>query len=574
MTISHNFHSNKPDSGDTTLVNPSNWNDTHTIALPFAVPTGRTASYVIAASDASTTVKAQADQVCTATVSTGNDATIINAALTTLNALGGTQSLSLVGDFYCTSQINAVSNVNVNLNGTITVNSNGLDNGINYNAITNSTWSDIVVYRIGAPVGTSDIWFMYANATLINNGCDQSLQLLNYKSYNKCTGTLYNCQGIMIMDSSPYIDGFYATGGGDNISGVENCGVMVFCDKGNSDTSQGNKPTLKNGTGVSGYGWLSGGIYVAEESDATVKNCIGYGNTGLVFNGFSTCGIISDNNDMSTFTNCKGYGGDGAAYSHGILAWGCSAATFIGCEGIPGKYNGGSSYSSGWYLTQNATPKLINCTGQSPTLGVKYVYSASGSHQFPDPAPLAAGYEIVMYSMQIYINNSTPGVTLSVGTTPGGSNIASGIDCSLPPGSAPAFGLGRIAIYPGQHIYATPSGGTLPDSSILFYYTIMYSLPYATAITLDTPGNATITNCTFIGSASVDGVVYIKNTTFINWSMTGCSIISIDDPSTYTAIKAASAITNCPIYLSTITGQLSNITSFAAGTAQGSNIQR
>ena len=71
--------------------------------------TGRTATYVIAASDATALEKAQADATCTGT----NDQTVINAELVTLSALGGTQTLSLIGDFTCNGVVVAKPNVNV-----------------------------------------------------------------------------------------------------------------------------------------------------------------------------------------------------------------------------------------------------------------------------------------------------------------------------------------------------------------------------------------------------------------------------------------------------------------------------
>jgi len=55
--------------------------------------TGRTATYVVAASDAPANVKAQADQVLAGT----NDQVAIYAELVTLNATGVRQKLSLVG---------------------------------------------------------------------------------------------------------------------------------------------------------------------------------------------------------------------------------------------------------------------------------------------------------------------------------------------------------------------------------------------------------------------------------------------------------------------------------------------
>ena len=101
----------------------------------FADPTGRTASYVIAASNATATEKAQADVVCTGTA----DNTIWQAAITTgysnISGTSGTYNFSTTVTGFSNNQIIDSNEATFNYNGASPLFNVGTANGVIFNNI-------------------------------------------------------------------------------------------------------------------------------------------------------------------------------------------------------------------------------------------------------------------------------------------------------------------------------------------------------------------------------------------------------------------------------------------------------
>lgn len=102
MAITHAFVSAKADGADSSLVRPSNWNDDHTIADGTFV---RTASYIVAPSDAPDYLKEQADGICDGT----EDDVQIKALLATM---GDGELVGLPGTYNTNSTITLQGSAN------------------------------------------------------------------------------------------------------------------------------------------------------------------------------------------------------------------------------------------------------------------------------------------------------------------------------------------------------------------------------------------------------------------------------------------------------------------------------
>lgn len=514
-------------------------------------PTGRGATYVIVAAGANWT--GQSDQIL-AVGSVNNDVQI-NNALITLAGYGGRQKLLLVGNFTCNNSINATSNVDVDVIGTINISTNTGANGLFFANVTNSIWNGFVVHRSGAPSSTSD--YVHYVATLIYGG-DNTLRLQNFKSYNDCTGTINLATGITILNGSPIIDNFYAQGGGNDTSNSnsQNAGLVVSSNASNSNDSS--KPRITNGVVQGGYGYWANGYIEEETTSAFVQNLVGYGGRGS-----NACGIFADNGGTSTWFDVTGYGGDYAAYCDGVHFFGSNANTCYNLKGVPGRWQGGATHAAGIYLDQTSHPTLINPIGMFPVTSSKWTYSSANDGRFVPVFDMGA-VDYKLYSMQVYVATGGNNATLNIGTNPGGSQIASGISLNIT-NTTPFFNFNNPTIYSGGYMYLSPTVA-VADATFIVYYTTMYSLYDASPLIINTSGNATIVGGTFIGSDEISsGTIRILNQTNKNWTMTGSIIDPVDN--TLTAVSSNGTITNVPIYNTQITGGLvaANVSSFAKG---------
>ena len=517
-------------------------------------PTGRT-GYGIAASDASATEKAQADRVCTGTVSTGNDATIINAAITALNALGGTQSLTLIGDFYCTQQINGLSNVNVECNGTITVNAADGSNAIYLQGVTNSVWTTVKAYRTGTSNNHS---YTTGGCWVLIGACNRTLVLNHCEGYNQTTDAGYVSAGLTMAGSagicSATVLGGYYQGGGTT-AGTQNAGIVI------SLQLQGS-PLLDSVYAKGGSGGWSSGIIWEEETTGEIIGGVYKGGTG---NG--CCGGFFDNASGGIVSGATFIGGDAGTQCEGVQTYGNNTTAFNGCTIEAGKpYL--TSLNSGMSCDQSSAPIVTGGSISLQSQGFVWDYTVANNGRFQ---PLPAGYIPRIVSLQIYVITGTSGATLDIGHSPAEGDVAHGIDISAT-GTSPVFTLQRDGGDANGYFYLTPNK-SIPEGSIKVYVTCLYDdiggSTYSPAVIMETTGYARFIGVDML-SASVCGTLFINDVTHKNWSMTGCQIENMYS----NTIEASAAITNVPVYLSTIKGLISaNIISFAAGTPAGTNIQ-
>ena len=444
------------------------------------------------------------------------------------------------------------------MNGTITSTTTTGSNGINFNSVTNSVWTNISITLTGTPSPTD---YRHGVATLIQGTCDNTLQLLNYRSINSCSGILSQACGITILDSSyPTINDFYAKGGGDNTSGIQNIGLFL------SIATIGTTPCISNGTAVGGYGTWACGVTCEEESQAIITNVNGYGG-----NGYICCGFFMDNAANCTLLGCTGTGSNyatGSGHADGFYFMGNNASIVTGCTGHVGANPSSLSYSC--YLDQNSAPIISACDFTPQSISALWTYTSANNGRFFPTAPIPSA--MVVYSMQIYTINANPGKTIKVGSYINTAEFCSNVSIASA-GVTPQFSLERHnTTLANDYLYATPSG-SITNGDLRIYYTLMYYNDNCSALGMNTTGYARISDSYFFGCSWDAGTLYLSSAmaTYLNWSIIGCTIDTYRSDAL--GVNAASAITLCPIYNSKINGTIWQITSFAAGTAVGTNIQ-
>lgn len=519
-------------------------------ATTLNAPTGRGASYILVTNSMSTTLQNQADEIATGT----SMETAINAALVTLNATGDHEKLLLIGAFVCDGQINAVANVDVECIGSITIDTVGTDNGAYFNNVTNSEWLNVKITRTGlANVANFD--YTHGQAVCIVGTCDSTLKFINCEANNTCTNLSGSFAGWVIKTATNpgvYFENCIGRGGGVAASGG---GLNGQCN-GFWITEGGNGCTLVNCKGYGGYCYWSNGITIEEPSLPKLFNCIGYGGTG------TQCqGILFDNSDLAYAKGCIGYGGDGFTAGNGIAFWG-SAPTLDGCTGVAGKFPSAGGTNKGISIEYGAAPILNGCTGIVPSEAYIWTYDDANNGRF---RPTVTTSPFRIYTLEVSTLAANPGITLDIGTTVGGHEIAQNIDIATSGLPNCVFALARDQLAAGGYIYATPSGA-IADGSFRVYYSVLYigdDTHFYEALDINTTGFATINGGTFISGDYYAPTVNVQ-TTYKNWKMVGSSIWQLRfwDAN---ALKIGAAMTNVPVYNTMIDGGISNVTSFVMG---------
>jgi hypothetical protein len=293
-------------------------------------------------------------------------------------------------------------------------------------------------------------------------------------------------------------------------------------------------------------------------------------------NRFTNCdfiGIVRGlgiENSIAEFNNCRFSSSSTSGWCGGVLAYGYDASKFIGCDAVGA--TGGNAY--GWSLSgqartilevcsgtvesatskifaiaDSASPLLSDCITKLPQYYYEWTYTSSDSGRF---RPLSSqAYSVVGAILTVSI--ARVGETVSLGTSPGGCEIASGI--SIATTGSKYFSISRAHLAADAYLYATPTGGS--DGDFIVKYIIVKDFATCYAISIEGYGFPRIAGGRFSSNGLSDCInIAITNK---NYLLAGVAINSLNPAND--AISAGSAITgeqfkNCAIE----SGTLSNVT--------------
>ncbi len=508
------------------------------------IPTGRSATLVVAASDATATVRAQADYTCDGVA----DNVEIQAAINAINASGVRGLVRLVGGtFTGNAKLDAKSKVDVDGgNSIITITYNTFGYGLLFDGISNSIWENVTLRRAGAiGADTGGI----TKACGIKGTTPNTLILRKCNFYNDCTSTAagdHELDGILIgpyADASPILEDCVGVGGTNDTEQNAGIDMRLLYD---ATTGAIGAPHLTRCTGIG----PSNGILISETCNAVLRDCI-----GKVTGTFATFNAgIYINDSSPTLINCRGIAGD-VNPSAGILLFCGGSPRLIGCEGVGGK----NISSHGIKIDHSNSAILEGCVGSPPMEEHQFNYDDANNGRF---RPFA-GHPYSVWDVSIWVSVANAGVTVDIGTTVGGHEVAQTVSIAGT-GTIP-FAFNRPYVAANSYLYITPSA-PIADWDIFVYYTVMYAYSNQVGLVLTTRGNARILNSSFLGSYSNDIFSQALRITgdaitYPNWRIEN-SHIEATIKTNY-AIYADGDLYNVPIYDSTIVGILGNIKSFA-----------
>ena len=289
---------------------------------------------------------------------------------------------------------------------------------------------------------------------------------------------------------------------------------------------------------------------------------------GNVTSSVHACCIRGTTDKTCRLINCSFINEISAAINscHGIWITNSASPTIIGCKAQGGS---GGSYCYGIVIGSSASPTITGCESIGGEISSHDINFSESFQPYSDKP-------YMLLSIAVYVNTAQEsGATLKLGTTEGGSEIASGIPVDST--GWKFFDFNRVERAAGEYLYATvvDSGGnpiSVSSDAIEIYYSVITNYADCYGLHLDTYGYARIKGGTFIGNGASEGVRILgKSISAKNWLITNATIETLDPANEY-SITASSSLTDAPIYNCVLVGGLLNVTP-ATGTEQGSNIQ-
>ena len=289
--------------------------------------------------------------------------------------------------------------------------------------------------------------------------------------------------------------------------------------------------------------------------------CAGYGGAG----GTGCNGLYATDAAGPTLTGCAFHGGDGGAGCHGIVADESAAPFFLNCS-IAGGQGGTDCY--GAYVWDSAAPVLDNCAIYLEIYGFQWYYDDADNGRFRpfsgDPYQLAA--------IQVRVWTANPGVTLDIGTTVGGNDIANDIDIGSTGFKQFTLQAGADDLRAaGAYMYATPSAG-IADADVQICYTTAKSYNNCYGVYISSWGCVRLNNCMI--EANVDSDAIYVTDAALNADQMRASNCHIEarQGNSKKAVVCQSAYNPAPFYNSVLVGGSTNLTC-AAGTPNGTCVE-
>ncbi len=554
-------------------------------------PTGRSATIVVAASDATATEKAQADYQCDGMA----DDVQIEAAIAVISATGNRGTVQLLGhDFDTTSQIEAVSKVDViGNNAEIELTHTGAQYTLYVSGVTNSKWKGITFRRTGTGAGTTSNGNIYITGTgvdkafvledcngysdfidssnvvipglCINNGACPITIRGEYKGSTGNQGSgIYvgTATNIETVTTAPEFYGVYGESRATGLTGnhgfdLDNSAAKCYYCVGKASDAQPD----------GGYGFRR-----AYRSNAYTFNCIGIGGDaadasdsgGFLFEGTAIGYSISDVAKSGGIIGT----GSGVDYSYGMRFLDNACSTVVN----PTILHGNSvDFSRGVSIEDNSSPNIQGGISKPMDYATEWGYDDANNGRFRPFAGIA--YQIVGIEIQV-INAAAGGAVLDIGTSAGGNQVYNNQAIDVAGTFQPV--LTKALVAANGYLYATPSVA-IPDADLVIRYVVLpiSGSSQSQALYLNTTGKARISGTQFIlAGAGAAGYIDVTN---LNWRMD--DVLFENTTPTNCALQVSADVANLPIYNGKFVGILvgnimfalpSSITQGQTVTASGS----
>jgi len=492
------------------------------------------------------------------------DFTTLSAALASITDASASNryALQVIGEIAETAAIVPKSYVDVVAVGyarvTVTSTSGGtLIPGLLATNVVNATWRNINIVRAGTLTGAGN---SNTDGALISNASPSTasaphIVFVNCTIDNEIVGSggVVHCTGMNLTGyASPALINTTVRGAAVQYG----YGMLV-----NDDAN----PVVSGGTLQGGAATNSHGLLTTYNARGTFRNVHLKGGAG----GTASAGLFTLRASAPRLIDCT-YEAV-VAGSNAILCQSDAQPRISGGQAIPA---GAASGDYAVLLQQNCAPEMhgLHIVPREATIGIPYTVALSGRQQ---PSP-SVQFQLVAINVNPITANV--GVTVNIGTTAGGAEIATGIDIGTA-GTYPITVLttaAQAAFVAGTFFYITPSAA-IADGSIEIHYVYAHAYTNGHGLYIDTAGKALISDCTVdVPGGSTAVFIFSNGRLNPNWTVATCTLrVRPLETGAATAVQADAAISNAPLHNCTFwAASGSNMTSYQAGTAHGSNIRR
>lgn len=338
---------------------------------------------------------------------------------------------------------------------------------------TNTKISNLIIERAGNVSNNANNTVILINGSSDDTNILENIVVNNNLNAQQQGAINASTRAIHICDNaSPVLRHVIARGGIHT-----NPGISVGISIGARDSSSAS-PTLYNCTGISpssvgiefdntmssgqtyaynctGIGYMSG-IHIDDVDNSQLYNCTGKSTTTQ----YGT-GIVVYGGGNPTLFSCQGYAS--GTYSYGILCRGSSTPTLISCKGV-----NSTNQSDGIAVIEHSNAKLLYCSNDIPKINFRYKYS-NNTQSFV----ISSMYKTTLIKIGVLVvNPPSQNITINIGTTPGGSDIAQNVPITTVAGEASFsytndYSLDHL-FNEGDQIYITPST-SIPDNTFWLY---------------------------------------------------------------------------------------------------------
>jgi hypothetical protein len=347
--------------------------------------------------------------------------------------------------------------------------------------------------------------------------------------------------GIVISGSSKF---YYLKGSGSPYGHHNTRGIYIE----STPTYPNVSPYLYHPLGIGqGDGNMSHGILVHTAGRPVLISPIGKSYA----TGFECSGIKFQGVDNAIVENPVGYAGDYSKWGAGIFVSYNSSPTIINAIG----YTSENDSTYGLYIDEKAFPRINGGYFGPKEIQIDKTLSGSGTH-FIVVSQTAA--PLFVRSMIYWRNVSHPGVTMNIGTTYEGAEIAN--DVTLEGSSWAHIDYSEAEIAALDTLFFTTSGA-ITASDVTMNIIAYVNNPNSHALQMLSGEKAVIENAHFYITPAADCAEFddiaIDSAKF---TIDRCTFVCED--TTKDVLTATSSFSNVPIYYSRLEGQLNNITSF------------
>lgn len=418
----------------------------------------------------------------------------------------------------------------------------------------NAVWKGLRLHSAGAAGGTNYCLEMQASS-------DRTFKLWDCRVKNDSADAA--SIALKLIGSPWLLDSFFE-GGGDGTVG--NC---------HGAFAQGTSNPLVQGCRFRGKAINGKGVWLNAAASGQWEDCDFEVEDGCTGTGGSTnpAALMIQDACSPVIVHCRANGGAATSgNTYGVRVDGSASPRFEHVVSNPGTTPDGN-FSLPWYFLGASAAELVECATDLPKGAVQWAYNSANSGRFQ---PNAAGaFQVASLSVAVTVAHAA--TTLNIGTTAGGSDVASGISLAATGTIGVALPDTAYAVLAaGAYLYATPSAG-ITNGDVTVNVGWVSAQAKLHGIYNTSTGRVRVRGGTYQSSAASHAVVFNGDANVDQFMVEGAVLAARQvypygsQQNAVHSLSQTSPLKDAQVYGCSLRGGVGN-TTLALGRKQGSNL--